>query len=663
VEQILALVPPLTALVTQLLLWPWLRPYAWFLFYPAIFLSARIGGLKASVIATCLSTALVFWFFIQPEHSLAHKQAHYFAAVVFLTVGIISGILSERANKIAHRVLAEISRLYDETRLAQERADLAIRGAELGAWDWNVKTGEVILSASWSEMRGYRPDEIAPRFESWSSRVHPDDWPHVDRALNDCLEGRAPTYQVEYRGMTGSGEWKWFLSKGKVFARDKEGKPVRMVGTSLDISARKRLEEALRRSEAQSTFLAEVGSMLIGNLDYADIVTRVADLAVTRLADFCFIDVVDDQGEVRRLKVSCRDLSKTWVCDRLMQIPIDRKRPHLVKSVLETRQPLLLQRPSHDLIASFSQSGEHLEALLATDAHSLMAVPLLAYGKLLGAMALISSDPSLVFGAGELRFAEEVALRAAMSIDNARLYRTAQEAIQARDDVLAIVAHDLRNPLGTILMQSGALRRRGTEPERRSRKPADMIENAAKRMNRMIEDLLDITRIRSGHLTVEQRELDTGQIVTESIEAQRVIASAASLDLHADVSEHLPVVFADRDRLLQVLENLVGNAIKFTGPGGSIVVGAAPRDGQVLFWVADTGAGISGDDVTHVFERFWQAHKEGRHGAGLGLPIVKGLVEAHGGRVWVESTPGRGSTFFFTMPAFHPDEPWHQASV
>jgi len=117
------------------------------------------------------------------------------------------------------------------------------------------------------------------------------------------------------------------------------------------------------------------------------------------------------------------------------------------------------------------------------------------------------------------------------------------------------------------------------------------------------------------------------------------------------VARDLPDVWADRDRLEQVFENLVGNAVKFTPRGGTIVVGATPRAGEVLFWVADTGAGIASGDLPHVFERFWQARRPGRRGAGLGLPIVKGIVEAHDGRIWVESTPGRGSTFFFTIPS------------
>jgi len=240
--------------------------------------------------------------------------------------------------------------------------------------------------------------------------------------------------------------------------------------------------------------------------------------------------------------------------------------------------------------------------------------------------------------------------RSGFAVENARLYYEAQRATQARDDVLGIIAHDLRTPLNNILMQAVLLRPRGHEPERRSRKPADSIERAATRMNRLIQDLLDVARMEAGRLSVEAARVDTRQVLSDSIEAQHTLASSASLELRLDLPAELPEVWADRDRLLQVFENLIGNALKFTKPGGRIVVGGAPRDGEVWFWVSDTGSGISADDVPHLFDRFWQGRKAGRHGAGLGLPIVKGLVEAHGGRIWVESTPGQGSTFFFSIP-------------
>jgi signal transduction histidine kinase len=169
-------------------------------------------------------------------------------------------------------------------------------------------------------------------------------------------------------------------------------------------------------------------------------------------------------------------------------------------------------------------------------------------------------------------------------------------------------------------------------------------------MNRIIQDLLDVTRVEEGRLSVERGRVSARQAISDAIEAERTLAAAASVKIELEVARDLPDVWADRDRLHQIFENLLGNAIKFSLPSGTITIGAAPRDRDVMFWVEDTGVGITPESLPHVFERFWQARAGERRGVGLGLAIAKGLVEAHGGRIWVDSTPDAGTTFFFTIP-------------
>jgi len=201
-----------------------------------------------------------------------------------------------------------------------------------------------------------------------------------------------------------------------------------------------------------------------------------------------------------------------------------------------------------------------------------------------------------------------------------------------------------------ILMEARILGSNWQGPERRKRAPAEVIEDAASRMNRLIQDLLDVTSIEAGQLTIEGVRLSVAEIVSAAVDGHRALASSRSIELRLEMAQDLPEILADRDRLLQVFDNLIGNAVKFTAPGGCITVGAALRDTDVLLWVGDTGSGIAIEDQPHVFDRFWQARLSRRTGAGLGLAIVRGIVEAHGGRVWFESAPGRGSTYFFTVP-------------
>ena len=402
--------------------------------------------------------------------------------------------------------------------------------------------------------------------------------------------------------------------------------------------------------------LAEAGVALAASLDYQQTLETVARLVVRDFADWCIVYIVHEREQSRQRKIVARDPSKADLCATLEHMTIDPERPFLLRPVFETKQSLLIEHVTSEHIESAAQGPEHLQALRAVNPTSLMAVPLLRQERLLGLLAFVSSTESHRYGPRDLVLAEALADRAAVAIENARLYEASVHASELREQVLGVVAHDLRNPLGAILLQTGMLKRRGADPERRSRKPIETIERSATRMNRLIQDLLDVARMESGQLTITQTRLPARELIAEAVDMQRPFAASSSLDLRYDVDPDIPDVWGDRDRLLQVFENLIGNAIKFTNASGRITVTAALRDHQVMFQVADTGSGIAPENLPRVFDRFWQATRANRDGAGLGLPISKGIVEAHGGRIWVESTPNRGTTFSFTIPPATPEQ-------
>ena len=406
-----------------------------------------------------------------------------------------------------------------------------------------------------------------------------------------------------------------------------------------------------RRSE-QDHLLAVIGLLLTSSLDRKQVVSSAAELLVRDFADACIVDLVDEasvEPSVVRSLVVHRDSRKKELALALEKARLDSGHSYLSSASLESRRTTLVSHVTGEYLDSIAQSTEHRRLLEQLAPVSLISVPLQARGVLFGVLTFVSSNQKRRYDKGDAAFVEEIGLRVALSIDNARLFETATRAVAARDDVLRVVAHDLRNPLGTILMQASLLRSNAIEANGGVRKPAESIERAAKRMNRLIKDLLDVTRLEAGHLSVDQSSVSGRAIVCDSVDAHQALASQASLELRTELGEDLPEVWADRDRLLQIFENLIGNAIKFTRPGGSITVGATRHEADVLFWVKDTGEGISEEQLPHVFDRFWQAGKADG-GAGLGLTIVKALVEAHGGRVWVESAPGTGSTFYFTVP-------------
>jgi PAS domain S-box-containing protein len=546
---------------------------------------------------------------------------------------------------VALRDITEPERAREALRQSQERVELALEGADLASWDWNIETGEVVYNARWGEMRGYRPEEVKPHVDSWTSGLHDDDRARVEKALKEHFEGKTAEYDTEHRVLTKSGQWLWILDRGKVFARDAAGRPTRMVGTELDITERKRVQD-------RQAFLADVGEVLGSTLDFEDTLTHVARLAVRQMADCVFVDVIEAGDQLRRLLVVHADPAKTELCDELKRVCLDGDRLPLGAAIIDARRPTLMVDVGAEYIESVAENDEQLRSLRELDPRSMMAVPLSGRDGLLGTLLFVSSRRR--YGAADLQLAEELTHRASLAIDNARLYRAAQRATASRDEVLGVVAHDLRNPLGAILMQVDVLQHLEAEAAPGSRRAAETIGRAARRMNHLIQDLLDVTRTEAGRLSLSLEGVPAGQIVRDSIDGAESVVRSASLELRVDVARDVPQVWADRDRLLQVFENLIGNAVKFTEPGGAITVGAASRGDEVRFWVTDTGAGVAEEDVPHLFDRFWQARNVSRVGAGLGLPIVKGIVEAHRGKVWVESALGRGTTIFFTIPTAHP---------
>ena len=226
----------------------------------------------------------------------------------------------------------------------------------------------------------------------------------------------------------------------------------------------------------------------------------------------------------------------------------------------------------------------------------------------------------------------------------------AETALRTRDEVLAVVSHDLRNPLSVIDMCAASLIEKLAPDDEGARSLVRTIVSSTEWMNRLIEDLLDVARVEAGRLNLDRHPQDLVRVISEATVMLEPLITEKSLTLHEDLPDHLPSANVDARRVVQVLENLVSNAVKHTAPGGEIRIRAEPANGEIRISVRDTGCGIPGENLPHLFDRFWQARGARRGGAGLGLAIAKGIVEAHGGRIWVESELGSGSTFGFSLP-------------
>ena len=403
--------------------------------------------------------------------------------------------------------------------------------------------------------------------------------------------------------------------------------------------ARVSSREALR-------FLTRAGRILSASLDPEKTMQRVVRLAVPRVACFAMIDLVHDAAG-RLDRVAYRHV------DRDREPLLDRPRPFLPEAeglvplarVLESAEPVLIENVERD----WGGSDDVLERIRSLAGRSLMIVPLLAGGETIGALTFGSTRTDRFYHAHDLTLARELARSASLAIENARLYRKAKRAIAARDEVLGVVSHDLRNPVSRVRLAAELLTESYELPAGAER-TAGMIVRAADEMNRLIGDLLDVTRIEAGRLSIERAALPLSGLLDRLEEAHAPAAKAHALVWEVERPEQPITLEVDEGRILQALGNLVGNAIKFTPGGGTVRVVTERIGGGVRIGVRDTGPGMDADQLAHVFDRFWQSRAGDRRGAGLGLAIARGIVEAHDGRIHMESELGVGTTAWVELP-------------
>ena len=412
--------------------------------------------------------------------------------------------------------------------------------------------------------------------------------------------------------------------------------------------------DVTRALEAEETdrFLAEVGEVLSSSLEYRDVVQQVARVCAGTLADYCIVHVREGGGSARALGVAHADPAREeMVRGMLRHFPVDPESPtHPVVQALRTGRPELAADVNDGLLDRMCTGPEHREMLVALGLSSAMVVPIRAKGETLGTISLACTGGS-PYDAGDLAVAEEVARRAALAVENARLYQEARQAVRAREEVVAVVSHDLRNPINAVMLAATVLDEFGSgRLDERDRKQVGVIRRSAEQMNALVQDLVEVAAFESGEMPMQRRALVPVVLISAAEEMFVPLAGERGVSLTCQLPDGLPPVSADYGRVLQLFSNLVGNALKFTPAGGSVELGAVQGAGVVRFFVRDTGPGIERDHLPRLFDRFWQAQRGRGAGAGLGLAISRSIVEGHGGQIWAESEPGQGSTFHFTIP-------------
>ena len=422
---------------------------------------------------------------------------------------------------------------------------------------------------------------------------------------------------------------------------------------SKEKSARAAAEEAERRSAV----IAKAGALLSETLDYKDTLARLGRLCAGTLADWCVIDIMEGE-EVRRLADAHADLAKQPLLEELQQrYPPSWESSHPAARVLRSGQPLLLPNVSDEIIQTMCVDDHHARLIRELGCRTMMAVPLVARGQTVGVLSLVSVAPGRRYTSADLDLAQEVACRAAIAIDNARLYRETQEAIRVRDEFLSVASHELYTPMTSLTLSlQTMLQAASSGRSLTSQATSKLLELAARqgqRLTRLIGNLLDVSRIEMGRLPLEVARMELGALVRDVVERFEpdLARSRCSVSIRGDA----PVSgMWDRSRIDQVVTNLLSNAMKF-GAGKPIDIILREEAGVARLIVKDFGIGVDRTRQPLIFDRFERAVSSRHYGGlGLGLYISRRIVEAHGGSIRVESQPGSGSTFTVELPSARP---------
>ncbi len=423
-----------------------------------------------------------------------------------------------------------------------------------------------------------------------------------------------------------------------------EGQPA-LLASIRDITQRKWAAEALR-------LLSEAGTVLAGSLDRCRTAAGVAELAVQHLADWCLLDLLEGAAAERVERLVAGRAGPGPVEALAGRHPLPAGIPPGVARVLQTGTLEVLAVVGEDDLAGLALAEGHKPALRGLGCRSALLVPLVARGRVLGAMTLLSAGQRS-YGPQEQALAQDLADRAALAIDNARLYDEAQEALRRRDEFLAMLAHELRNPLAPILNAAQYMRLRGlADPE--LNKQRVIIERQGQHLARLVDDLLDLSRITHGKIELRREPVDLAAVLTDAVQEVRSQVEDRGHDLAIELDRGPLVVEGDPTRLAQVVANLLSNADRYTPPGGRIELAGCREGDEVVLRVRDSGRGIPAEMLGKVFETFLQVDAgldRTLGGLGIGLALVRRLVEMHGGRVTAHSDgEGKGSTFEVRLP-------------
>lgn len=523
---------------------------------------------------------------------------------------IFTGLLSAAIMQISNEdVLLSITKNITDLKNVQkdlakneQSLQLALEGGGLGIWDWNIQTGEIKFNQLWATMLGYEPGEPEPRLEFWKSLIHPDDIDEVMKSLQLHLDGKTEHYEREFRMRTKDGSWKWIYDRGKVLEWDEKDRPLRALGTHLDITDRKlseertaKLHKAVEKSPVSIVITDKTGTIEYVNPEFS------------RLTGYSFKEVAGKKTNI---------LQSGWHSNEFYQ----------------------------NLWSTINRGevwyGEFLNRKKDNS----------TYWEKANISSIVNDNGEITHFVG---VKEDITEMKYMVEDLEKAKEKAEESDRLKSAFLANMSHEIRTPMNGILGFANLLKE-SVLTEEKKMEYLNIIEKSGARMLNLINDLIDISRIEAGETEIFNSSTNLNELLEEVYaffkpEAER---KNIQLSLNNSLIENKINLIIDREKLFAVLANMVKNAVKYSYEG-EIEIGCRMFKRQILFYVRDTGIGIPDEKQNVIFNRFIQADeniKKAYEGSGLGLAITKAYVEMMGGEIWLESSPGEGSVFYFTIP-------------
>lgn len=620
-----------------------------------------------------------------PKGKLAERYWHVTHFPILDAGGKVTAIFQTTAD------ITEEMNSEHKLHLAEQQLEQVLLSGLLGTWLWDVQKDIVIGDRHMAEMFGLDAAEAAAGLPIavFTAAIHPDDRPRLQKAITAALKtGRV--FAAEYRTLRPDGSIRWLMARGRI-ERDGKGKAVRFPGVLLDITDRKTIETNL-------AFLAEAGAKLNASLDYKKTLQSVAKLAVPRIADWCTIEMFDDDGRLQTVAVEHKDPAKVkWALElRRRQGPPDLTTEHGLARVLRTGEPEYYPEISDAVLVAAARTKKELALLRSLGFSSVIIVPITVDDLAVGTITLISSEQKRHYMQADLDMAREVAGRASVAMTNARLYHDAQKELAARrlleeelrianekleirvaertaqleesnaslkrsnqelQDFAYVASHDLQEPLRKIQAFGNLLEDEYGDRLGDGRDYLRRMRGAAARMSALIEDILSFSRVttKARGFTPVNLNTITGEVIGDL--ETRIRDTNATIRV-----DKLPTIEADAMQIRQLLQNLIANALKFHKPDvppvvslrAAIEISQSSHDKYCRLEVEDNGVGFDEKYLDRIFAVFQRLHnRDAYEGTGIGLAVCRKIVERHGGSISARSRPGKGATFVVTLPIRH----------